>query len=310
MENIKSISIQYLPNIEESDTSRQLVAGKFLFPGFTYEYRVAAKQVHGGKWRYITGLEVDEVPESRKEEVVEARKELEKYYGEGSLEPTNENFWKEVKLTLNKKTTFLDMQTNPEHRLFYYIIKGGGIPEVAGSYAEATGSSKLAQWFLIEPEEFSDINSVDDRLIDRATARLVDLDTDKTFDDLMLIHKNLITSERGVTRQTPRSAIYKDLSNFIKGKIVKTDKRRTPAQFLEAIDLITKDKKKLYITAYVRDAIYFNYITVNTEGQFVNNETKTKYGSTVDATVIKLSNPAFQDELDNVKLKIEKKWSE
>lgn len=310
MENIKSVSIQYLPNIEESDSSRQLVAGKFLFPGFSYEFSVAAKQLPGNKFRYITGLEENDVPEDRKEEVKAVKIELEKYFGEGSLDPMNEVFWKQMKLVLNKKTTFLDLKDNPQDKLFYYVIKGYGIPEVAPTYDEAIADSRRTQWFLIEPDQFADLNAADDRTIDRATARLVDIDTDKTFDDIMLVHKNLISAERGITRQTPRSAIYKDLSDFIKGKIVKTDKRRTPAQFLEVTDLLKKDKKKLYLTAYVKDAIYFNYISVNSDNQFVNHETKTKYGSTVDAVVSKLSNPAFQDELDNIKLKVEKKWSE
>lgn len=310
MENIKSISIQYLPNIEETDNSKTLVAGKFLFPGFSYEYTIAAKQLPGGKFRYITGLEADTYPEDEQEEVRRVKKELENFYGEGNLEPTNETFWKEIKLILNKKTTFLDIKNNPEHKLFYYVIKGRGIPEIASTHQEAIESDRTAQWFLIEPDQYADLTAVDDRIIDRATAALVDLDTNKTLDDIMLIHKNLITADRGITRQTPKSAMYKDLSDFIKGKLVKTDKRRTPAQFLEAVELLKKDKKKLYITAYVKDANYFNYLTVNSENQFLNSETKTKYGSTLDAVVSKLSNPAFQDELDNIKMKVEKKWSE
>jgi hypothetical protein len=310
MENIKSVTIQYLPNIEEQDSSRPLAAGKFLFPGFTYEWRVAAVQMPGGKFRYRTGLEVDEVPEDRKEEVAQAKKELEKYFGEGTLDSTNEAFWKEMKLVINKKTTFLDIHSNQEHKLFYYVIKGDGIPEIASSYDLAISSDKPKRFFLTEPNELADLNATDDRVIDKATARLVELDSDRTFDDIMLVHKNLITSDRGITRQTPKSALYKDLSDFIKGKIVKTDKKRTPAQFLETTDLLKKDKKKLYIKAYVKDALYFNYITVNSDNQFVNLETKTKYGGNIDSVVSKLSNPAFQEELDNIKLKVERKWSE
>lgn len=310
MENVKSVTIQYLPNIEEQDASKQLIAGKFLFPGFAHEFAVVAKSQPGGKVRYVTGLEEGEIPEDKLEEVKQAKDELEQFYGVGVLDAKNEAFWREIKLVLNKKTTFLDIKSNPEHKLFYYIIKGGGIPEISPSYDEAISSSKPTRWFLTEPNQLADLTSIDERLIDRATARLVDLDTEKTLDDLLLVHKNLISSDRGITRQTPRATIYKDLSNFIKGKIVKTDKKRTPAQFLEAIELLKKDKKKLFITAYVRDAIYFNYISTNSDGQFVNSETKAKYGTTPQAVVSKLSNPAFQDELENIKLKIEKKWAE
>lgn len=310
MESVKSITIQYLPNIEESDTTRQLVAGKFLFPGFAHEFMVAAKQIQGGKVRYITGLDLETTEEDRKEEVAQAIKDLESFYGQGVLEPTNERFWKDVKLVLNKKTTFLDIQKNPEHKLFYYIIKGGGIPEVAPTYDLAVQSDKPAKWFLTEPNELADLTSADERIIDKATSRLVELDNAKTLDDLLIVHKNLITADRGVTRQTPRGTIYKDLSNFIKGKIVKTDKRRTPAQFIEVTDLLKKDKKKVFITAYVKDALYWNYIKEDKDGQLVNMETRTKLGTTASAVISKLMDPAYQDELENVKLKVEKRWSE
>lgn len=310
MDNIKSVSIQYLPHAEETDGSKQLTAGKFLFPGFTYEFVVKNNPLPGGKYRYTTGLEYEAVSDESKEEIKQAKEELERFYGKGVLEPTNEEFWKDIKLTLNKKATFLDITKNPQHKLFYYLIKGGGIPEIAPSYEQATSTDQTLRWYMIEPEEFADINAEGDKSYDRAIAELVDLDNNKSFDDMMLIHKVLITSDRGITRQTPKAALYKDLSDFIKGKIVKTDKRKTPKQFVDSIDTLKKDKKKVWVTAYVKDAIYFNYITVNQENQFQNTETKTKYGGSIDAVVSKLSNPAYQEELENVKLKVEKKWSE
>lgn len=310
MENIKSISIQYLEHIEEADKSRQLTAGKFLFPGFTYEFVVQNRTLPGGKFRYVTGLEEEDVQEERKEEVRQAKAELENFYGKGVLNPANEEFWKDIKLTLNKKNTFLDLNKNIQDKLFYYIIKGGGIPEIAPTYRDAVDKAQQMRWFLVEPDQLADLSVEEDKYYDRAIAGLVDLETNKTFDDMMLVHKVLVTSDRGITRQTPKSAIYKDLSDFIKGKIVKTDKKRTPAQFVETMELLKKDRKKLYITAYVKDAIYFNFIHTNNDNQLVNMETKTKYGGSADAVVKKLYNPAFQEELENIKLKVEKKWSE
>lgn len=308
MDNIRSVSIQYLPSPEEVDASRQLVAGKFLFPGFTYTFTVAGKQIQGGKFKYFTPF--DNIPEDKKEEYTQVKKELEHYFGEGALEPFNEKFWNDVKLILDKKTTFLNLQSDPNHKLFYYLIKAGAIPEVAPSYEAAVEKDRPSRWYMIEPEQYADINVADDRVINKAIAALEMLDDSKTFDDMFLVHKVLITSDRGVTKQTPKSAIYKDLSDFIHGKIVKTDKRRTPKQFVDTVKLVSKDKKKLFITAYVKDAIYFNFITPNQEDQLVNVETKTKYGATVDQVVAKLSTPGMQDELENISAKVEKKWSE
>lgn len=308
MNNVKTITIQYLARPEEYDTSKQLTAGKFLFPGFTYEFTVAGKQLPNGKFRYITGLEVSKDADNY-EEIVEAKKMLEGYFGEGSLEPTNEEFWKEIKLTLNKKTTFLDIENNPTDALTYYLIKGGGIPEIASSYEQAISSDKAMRWFMVEPSEQADIVAVDDRMMNKAIACLTDLDENKSLDDMMLVHKNLISTDRGITRQTPKSTIYTDLSMFIKGQIVKTDRKLTPKQFVEVYNDLVKNKKKLYITACVKDAIYFNFLVKNQEDEYINFETKVKYGATLESIIKKLSSPNMQDELENIKNKVEEKWS-
>jgi hypothetical protein len=254
--------------------------------------------LYGGKYKYVTGLEVDDLPKDSPKELIEeiaaAKEELEKYYGKGVLDSTNEEFWKTKKIVLNKKVTHLDFN----------------IYEIAPSYDEAVDADKKKRWYLIEPEQFANINASDSRQIDKAISKLVDIDEEKTFDDMFVIHKVLITSDRGTTKQTPKSALYKDLSDFIHGKIVKTDKRKTPKQFLDAAGALTKDKKKLFVTAYVKDALYFNYLTVAEDGNFQNTETRAKYGATIDKAVAFLANPANQTELENVKERVEKKWSE
>lgn len=310
MNNVKSVNIQYLPNPEEIDSSKPLKAGKFLWPGFTHVYEVFAKQLSGGRYRYQTGLVPEEAPEEKREEIAQALAELEAYYGKGQLDPFNVSFWRDIKLKLDKKNMFLDIANNPEHKLLYYVIKGGGLQEVAASYDEAVDGATTKRWFMVEPEHLANINALDDRTINKALYSLTVLDEEKTFDDMFLVHKALVSTDRGTTKQTPRSALYKDLSDFIYGKISKTDKRKTPKQFVETFKLISEDKQKLFITAYVRDAVYFNFLTTTEDGQLQNIETKTRYGTTVQKAIQYLSNPANQDELDNIKERVEKKWSE
>lgn len=310
MNNISQVNIQYMPSPEELDKSRDLKAGKFMWPGFTHEYSVFAKQLAGGKWRYQTGLVPAEVSEERRAEVEQAVEELENYYGKGQLDPFNHSFWKDVKLVINKKNIFLDIKNNPEHKLLYYVIKGNGINEVAPSYDNIVEASYQKRWFMVEPEEFADIEAETDKVLNKAIAGLVYLEEEKTLEDMFLIHKNLITSDRGTTRQTPKSALYKDLSDFIYGKIVKTDKRKTPKQFTDAVKLIKSDKKLLYVTAYVREAIYFNFLLTSDDGNLQNVETKTKYGTTPAKAIQFLANPVNADELNNIKERVEKKWTE
>ena len=310
MNNITTVNIQYLPSPEEIDSSKQLRAGKFLWPGFTHVYEVFAKQLAGGNFKYQTGLDPEEAPEDMREEIQQALDSLEKYYGKGQLDPFNGKFWKDIKLVINKKNIHLDIKNNPEHKLLYYVIKGGGICEVAPSYDEAVDAASPKRWFIVEPTQYADISAQPERVINKAIAALEFLDEEKSKEDMFLVHKVLITSDRGTTRNTPASALYKDLSDFIYGKIVKTDKRRAPKQFADTVAMLKKDKKKLYITAYVKEANYFNFLTVSEDSNFQNIETRTKYGPTIDKAVAYLSNPANEDELENLKERVEKKWSE
>lgn len=304
----RNISIQYLPYLAEQE-GKELQAGLFLFPGFTRKFDPATKPSGGGKVKYITGLDVNEYPDSEKDEVTLAKKELEEFFGVENLDPTNQVFWEDKALTITKKTTFLNLKDSHD-KLTYYMIKGGSFKEVASSYEAATSGAVPYRWYLIDATEFAEIGVQDDRKINKAIAVLEAIDEDKRLDDLFLMHKILITSDRGITMRSPRSMMYKDLSDFIHGKIVKTNKKITPKQFLDVSELLKKDKKTLYLTAYVKDGSYFNYLTVSEDNQIKNVQTATKYGATIDKAVKFLSNPINQSELENLKGLVEKKWNE
>ena len=62
----------------------------------------------------------------------------------------------------------------------------------------------------------------------------------------------------------------------------------------------------MYVTAYVKDASYFNLLTVSEDGQIQNIETRSKYGASNEKAIAYLSNPTHQDELESVKTKVEK----
>jgi hypothetical protein len=307
--SLGTISIQYLPYPEESDNSKELQAGKFLFPGFVRRYEVAYKDIPGKGPRYFTGLEPSDVPEDERPELAKIKAELETYFGEGSLDPFNANFWTGRTLEITRKTTFLDM-TNPEQRLTYHLIKGGGFKEIATNFEQAIDRAEQMRWYLVDATEFAELVVEDDRKKNKAIAQLELIEDEKTFDDMFILHKVLVTSDRGTTKKSPKGMLYKDLSDFIAGKLVRTNKKATATEFLAAIDTLKKDKKKLYITAYVKEGNYFNYLTSSDDNQIKNIQTGTKYGSSVAAAVAYLSNPSNQSELDNLKARIEDKWSQ
>jgi hypothetical protein len=104
--------------------------------------------------------------------------------------------------------------------------------------------------------------------------------------------------------------LYKDLNDFIEGKLVRSNKKATAKQFLEAVELLSTDKKRLFVTAYVKEGSYFNFLNTTDDNQIKNTQTGTKYGATVTAATAYLMNPANQEELDNLKNRIEEKWSQ
>ncbi len=303
----RSVSIQYLPYAEELDAQRALVAGKFLFPKFGRLLEPFCKTIGKDKYRYSTGLETTEYPEEQHEEIIKAREKLEAYFQQ-ELTPTNVDFWKEKVLTLDKKTTFLNLD-DPEHLLIYYMIKGGAFGEIAPSYEAATSGATPKRWYVIDAKEYADIGAEDVRKLDKAIATLVNIEDAKGFDDLFLIHKVLISSDKGITKRSPKSMIYKDLSDFIHGSIVKTNKKQTAKQFIEVAEMLKKDKKKVTITALVKEANYFGFLSTTEEGQFKNLQTGTKYGTTLEKVAAYLGNPANQSELDNIRERVEEKWN-
>ncbi len=306
---VGTISIQYLPYPEEQDKSKDLQAGKFLFPGFVRRFEPAHKTIPGRGLRYFTGLEPEDYPEDEREEIAKVKVELEDYFGKDTLDPFNAEFWKERVLEITRKTTFLDL-TNPEHQLLYHGIRGGMYKEVAPNHEQAINRAEQKRWYLVDANEFAELSTEDERKKNKAIARLEVLEEEKPFDDMFIIHKILVTSDRGTTKRTPKALFYKDLNDFIEGKLAKTNKKATASQFLEAVEILNTNKKKLFVTAYVKEGTYFNFLTVSDDNQIKNSQTGTKLGATLDKAVAFLMNPANQSELDNIKERVEAKWIE
>ena len=70
-----------------------------------------------------------------------------------------------------------------------------------------------------------------------------------------------------------------------------------------------EDKKKIYVTAYVKEALWQNFIFSTDDGSFKNGQTGVKYGANINSIISYLMNPANQSELDNIKERVEEKWN-
>lgn len=310
---VRDISIQYLASEEELDSKKPLEVGKGLSDNFIRTEDLGYITTYGVK-RYLCGLDreminynqdlTDEQKKAKIEEIDVTVKRLEEFFGKGQLEPTNSTMWSKVKLFLDKKVTPLDL-SNPKTEIIIYCIKAGGFKTVAPSMDEAMVSG--AKFYLVEPEELAESRVANRKIIDKATAALVKLDDTKGFDDIFMIGKFLLPIEKGYSKKTPKAMIYSDLSKYLDGEVVRDSKINLAETFLNATKL---SKADLLLTCLVKDGLNNSILYINPQGEIKNNETGGTYGTTIERAAAHLQNPVYEDELENLKTRVEKKWSE
>lgn len=311
-EKLKAISIEYRPTEQEQDLKKPLVVGQGLMSTFNFTEDLGYKTFFGIK-RYLTGLDPEivkydsELSDTEKEKKIAEIKEnverLEKFFGLGTLDATNEKHWSKVKLLISRKTTNLNL-TDPKNELMFHCIKGGGFDIVAPSYEVAENENK--KFYLVEPVEYAEHRIAPREVTNRAIAQLQKLYENKGFDDIFYIAKYVLPVEKSYTKHTPKALIYEDLDKYLNGEVVKKSKVGCAREFLDACKL---SKADLVISCLVKDALNYNFIYTNQSGELKNNETSGIYGTTVEKAVVHLQNPAYEQELDNIKTRVEEKWN-
>lgn len=312
-ERINAISIEYLPTQEELDPNAKLVVGRGLVEPFSRTEMLGYQTFFGVK-RYLCGLDTEVIrynvnftEEERKAKIGEIEDiiaRLEMTFGKGTLDPTNEKHWSKIELKLDRKTTNLDL-TNPRTELLLHCIRAGGFTTVYPSIEEARKNG--AQFYLVEPVEYAENKISNKEIVNKAIATLQKLYDSKSFDDMFYLAKYILPVEKAYTKRTPKAILYDDLDKYINGELVRQSKVASARLFLEAA---RKTKPEQAITCMVKDAVEWGFVYVNDKGEFKNNETGAVYGTTVERAIVHLQNPAYEHELENVRTRVEQKWSE
>lgn len=310
---VSAVTIEYLPTEEEMDLSKPLMVGKGLQSNFRITEELGSKEFFGIK-RYLTGLDPEAVTydsslsdkekEDKLKDISEIVARLERVFGVGNLSATRKEMWSKVILTITRKSTPLNL-TDPKQEIIYHCIKGGGFTHVANSIEEAMENG--LRFYLIEPTEFIENRVAPKKIINRAIAALEDLEKNKSGNDILFVAKYLLPAEKAYTKRTSKALLYEDLDKFIDGQIIKKAKSYCANLFLEALK---KSKEDLKTYVYIKDAVYYTFVYVNTAGELVNSNTKGIYGTTLEKAVDHLKNPAYQHELQNLVELVSKKWGE
>lgn len=291
------------------DKSKVAELGVDLFPGFSREMELAAIE-RGNKNFYLTGLDESLYKEQwEKDFLNESLVILEKNFGKEIHDPFNHEFWKTRTLVIRDDEVLLDLE-NPENLLTYWNIKGGGYPFVAKSPDELARLN--VRFYLSEPHLEYSTKGNDERLKDKAIALLTEIDEGPSgFSTMFFVHKNLITSNEGITMNTPKKLIYASLRRYIDGDYAPTNRKKmAPKLFIEAVNLYKNNSKKATTIAIVNDSIYFGKISTNKDNQFISNITSHNFRTTDKAKLIDvLMSPANQDELSALYKEVKLNWN-
>ena len=305
----KYVSVRHNSSDNYKDPNKAAELGIDLFPGgFSREMGLAAIE-RGRKNFYLIGLDEKGYSEEwEKEFLRESIPALVENFGEEVLDPFAMDFWKTRNLSINQEETVLDLD-NPDDLLTYWNIKGGGYPYIAKSPDELLRVQ--TRFFLEEPHLTYEVNDDGGKLQDKAVAILSNVnDSANGFSTLFFLHKNLITSQEGITFNTPKSIIYTALRRFINGDYSGSKKKLAPKQFIEAYNIYKTNNKRSRTSAIVNDALFYGTLSTNKDSQFINNETSFNFKTTDKNKLIdSLMSPANQEELISLMEAVQQKWN-
>jgi len=303
------VTIRHNSSDEYKDPQKAAELGVDLYPGgFSREMELAAIE-RGRKNFFQTGLDIKQYDQEwEKEFLTESLEILKDNFGNEVLDPFAQEFWKTRRLAITEEETLLDLE-DADNLLTYWNIKGGGFPYIARSPEELLKTK--FRFFLEEPhltyEVFDDIEKVRDK----AVRILSEIDeSGRGFETMFYIHKMLITTQEGVTFNTPKTLIYKALRSYISGDYTPNQRKLAPKKFIEATELFKSDQKKSRIMALVNDALFYGVLSTNKDGQFISGETTYNFRTKDREKLIEeLMKPIHQDEVVALLTAVQKKWN-
>ena len=95
--------------------------------------------------------------------------------------------------------------------------------------------------------------------------------------------------------------------NYKKKLGIETNKSKAAERFIDTCDL---DMETLKLKAVVKDATFFRFISLKTDGMLYHSATSTMLGRNVADVVIYLKNPVNEDILISILQEVESFWNE
>ena len=303
--------------------------GFALFPGTYHEEQIAAIE-RNGIVRFITGLD-EYAPEvqniknvEQKEAVIGNIREVVAYLEKALatnvlktededfwnkvklLRPDNHDFWSKISIKCSNEPTHINPQNDPYDLIKFMAIEAGGFDLVAKSFEDAQAQAVAPKFFLDKEIHTTSSRTSYKKLRNKALSAL-----DKMFNSnpkkLSYVSKVLDTDSASYKTNTPTDVLYDVMDDFIAGLGIETNKSKAAERFIDTCDL---DMETLKLKAVVKDATFFRFISLKTDGMLYHSATSTMLGRNVADVVIYLKNPVNEDILISILQEVESFWNE
>tara|TARA_R110000751_G_scaffold150325_1_gene255289 strand:+ start:191 stop:1207 length:1017 start_codon:yes stop_codon:yes gene_type:complete len=301
--------------------------GMSLHDGVWHQENLACLEINGVK-RYVTGLnefapEVKLLPPGEKEiKIKEIRKvisDLEKELAANVvdvndkefwnkitlLRPDNDKFWSRIELRCGNDPVYLDPVKDPYDLIKLYAINAGGFSIVAKSLKKAKTSNNKYKFYLDQLEETISTRTEYSKLRNKALSQLEGM-YNKNVTKLMYVAKCIDVESTQYTKSTPNDIIYENMDLYINGQGTERNKKKAAEKFLSVAKMSMKNLK---VTALVKDALYYRFITRKQNGWIETLDTAVKLGKSPTEVVAFLNNPENEEALSHIKGKVEQYWN-
>jgi hypothetical protein len=255
-----------------------------------------------GKLYYKTGLLEEDINSNPVLSIEEKKiflksldsaiKKIKSKYGDKSLDPTNDVFWKSrSRLTINSELFLKIYDTdNLEDLILYRQIVGGGFQSIAPNLDIAVQRGK--SYYVTTSEEFAQITTEEGLGPKRKAYNiLTELIEKQNVEELLWLSWTLdIDQLKGVRRATSIHIFDEHFSQFIEGLYTKSiaGKKECATKFIQTHKEFKTDKESVILRGMFLAGYHFGKISM-ANGRYFLNDGELELGTTVESSIATLS---------------------
>lgn len=327
-EGAKSQNISIRPFFDPNQENLGLQNyGLTLFDGVFHEEQLALIE-RNGVMRYLTGLnefapEIKNLPvemrEAKVKEIRETVAQLEKDLASNQvdpndidfwnkvtlLKPDNFEFWSKMSLRCGNEPVYLDPTKDPFDLIKIFAIENGGFSMCARSLEDARSRAVAPKFYLDKYVDTVSTKTEMTKLKNKALTELTKL-FDKNQNKLQLVAKVVDGNSVQYKKTTPNDIVYENMDNYINGRGVEGSAKRAAQTFLDTSAL---DMETLKIKAMVKDATFYKFIAVKSDGFIHHLDSNSLMGRNPTECVEYLKNPLHEQVLIDLTKKLEQYWT-